>query len=156
MAPETLGAPHNAHRGSCTVVRLPLLGRLFILVPSYGGGSPTLRCTISTGIASGLYEQTELRCHRLLRHVGRVPSSTGINMSNSEQRSRRQIKQQSEEWPEKMCVSLAHKFLGVSHAKLTSLIKTGVISYEKDPLDHRIKLVRKSDLEQLRRESSSR
>ena len=52
-------------------------------------------------------------------------------------------------WPEKMKLSLAHKFLGVSHAKLTSLVKTGIIPHERDPLDHRLKLVKKSDLERL-------
>jgi hypothetical protein len=55
------------------------------------------------------------------------------------------------EWPEKMKLSLAHKFLGVSHAKLTSLVKTGIIPHERDPLDNRIKLIRKSDLEKLKR-----
>ena len=54
-------------------------------------------------------------------------------------------------WPEKMKLSVAHKFLGVSHAKLTCLVKTGIIPYEGDPLDHRVKLVRKADLEKLKR-----
>jgi sulfur carrier protein ThiS len=71
-------------------------------------------------------------------------------MSDSDQRPRHQHSQQSEEWPERMKLSLAHKFLGVSHAKLTSLVNTGVIPHERDPLDHRVKLVRRSDLEKLR------
>lgn len=48
-----------------------------------------------------------------------------------------------------MKLSLALKFLGVSHAKMTSLIHNGVIPHEPDPLDHRVKLVRRSDLEKL-------
>lgn len=51
-----------------------------------------------------------------------------------------------------MKLSLAVKFLGVSHAKMTSLIHNGVIPHEPDPLDHRVKLVRKSDLEKFIRE----
>jgi hypothetical protein len=54
-------------------------------------------------------------------------------------------------WPEKMKLSEAHRFLGVSHAKITSLVKTGVIPHERHPLDHRVKLVNKSDLERLMR-----
>lgn len=57
----------------------------------------------------------------------------------------------AEAWPEKMKLSLALKFLGVSHAKMTSLIHNGVIPFELDPLDHRVKLVRKSDLEKFMR-----
>lgn len=57
---------------------------------------------------------------------------------------------QTENWPDRMKISLAHKYLGVSHAKLTSLVNTGVIPHERDPLDHRVKLVRKSDLEKFR------
>jgi hypothetical protein len=53
-------------------------------------------------------------------------------------------------WPEKMNMSEAHRFLGVSHAKMTSLVKTGVIPHERNPLDHRVKLIRKSELEKLR------
>lgn len=55
-----------------------------------------------------------------------------------------------------MKISLAHKYLGVSHAKLTSLVNTGVIPHERDPLDHRVKLVRKSDLEKFRIEREKR
>jgi hypothetical protein len=47
-------------------------------------------------------------------------------------------------------MSEAHRFLGVSHAKMTSLVKTGVIPHERNPLDHRVKLIRKSELEKLR------
>jgi hypothetical protein len=54
-----------------------------------------------------------------------------------------------ETWPEKMKVSLARHFLGVSHAKITSLINSGVLRCETDPLDHRVKLIRRSDLEEL-------
>jgi hypothetical protein len=54
-----------------------------------------------------------------------------------------------EAWPEKMKVSVARHFLGVSHAKITSLISSGVLRCETDPLDHRVKLIRRSDLEGL-------
>lgn len=56
-----------------------------------------------------------------------------------------------ETWPEKMKVSVARHFLGVSHAKITSLIRSGVLRCETDPLDHRVKLIRRSDLEALMR-----
>lgn len=72
-------------------------------------------------------------------------------MSDKEQRTGTQTKLQVKEtWPEKMKLSEAHRFLGVSHAKITSLVKTGVIPHERCPLDHRVKLIRKSDLERLK------
>jgi hypothetical protein len=54
-----------------------------------------------------------------------------------------------ETWPEKMKVSVARHFLGVSYAKITSLINSGLLRCETDPLDHRVKLIRRSDLEEL-------
>lgn len=56
---------------------------------------------------------------------------------------------QTEVWPEKMKLSLARKFLGISHSKMSYLIHKGMINYEEDPLDHRVKLVRREDLEAL-------
>jgi hypothetical protein len=71
-------------------------------------------------------------------------------LSNDQSRRRRsQANSRNEEWPKKMKVSLAYKFLGVSQAKMTSLINNGVIPYELDPLDHRVKLVKRADLEAL-------
>jgi hypothetical protein len=68
-------------------------------------------------------------------------------MSKKHQRLCQEKGPKANVWPEKMKLSLALKFLGVSHAKMTSLIHNGVIPHELDPLDHRVKLVRKSDLE---------
>lgn len=59
MAPETLGAPRDTYGSPCAIVHPPLLGRLFLLVPSYGGGSPALRHTVSTGVASDLHEPAD-------------------------------------------------------------------------------------------------
>lgn len=64
-------------------------------------------------------------------------------------RQRTKLKFQSEEWPEKMTVAQAHKFLGVSHALMTRLLSSQIVSYELDPLDNRVKLVKRSDLELL-------
>jgi hypothetical protein len=58
---------------------------------------------------------------------------------------------QSKEWPEKMKLSLARKFLGISFSKMSYLIHKGTIKYEEDPLDHRVKLVKREDLEALLR-----
>jgi hypothetical protein len=68
-------------------------------------------------------------------------------MSKKPQCLRQKKVPQTKAWPGKMKLSQALKFLGVSHAKMTSLIHNGVIPHEPDPLDHRVKLVRKSDLE---------
>jgi hypothetical protein len=73
-------------------------------------------------------------------------------MSSKSQGSQIHNGMQPASWPDKMKISLAHRFLGVSHAKLTSLVNTGVIPHERDPLDHRVKLVRKSDLEKFKLE----
>ena len=55
------------------------------------------------------------------------------------------------EWPEKMKLSQAHKFLGISFTKMSKLISSRIIKYEQDPLDYRVKLVKRSDLENLLR-----
>lgn len=59
------------------------------------------------------------------------------------------------DWPEKMKLSQAHKFLGVSVPKMTALVKSGRIKYEEDPLDGRVKLVRRADLEALKRQRTN-
>jgi len=67
-------------------------------------------------------------------------------MKNSPKRS---VKSQDEEWPVKMNVSLAAKFLGISSSTMSNLVGSGKINYELDVLDRRVKLVRRSDLEEL-------
>lgn len=41
-------------------------------------------------------------------------------------------------------------YLGVSWRVVERLVKSGVITYERDPLDHRCKLVKTSDLDRLK------
>ena len=55
------------------------------------------------------------------------------------------------EWPVKMKLALAAKFLGVSPSTLSNMINSGKIKYEDDPIDNRVKLVKRSDLEALLR-----
>jgi hypothetical protein len=62
--------------------------------------------------------------------------------------SRARSNSQEVEQPERMRVSEARKFLGVSASKITELLSSG-LSWEYDPLDRRIKLVRRADLEKL-------
>jgi hypothetical protein len=107
-------------------------------------------------MTADLYEPADFADDQSSGVLGQLSTIAGIDMSDNDQRPYQRDEEQSEEWPAKMRMSLAHKFLGVSHAKLTSLVQTGVIPHEKDPLDHRVKLVRKSDLERLRRESSGK
>lgn len=54
-------------------------------------------------------------------------------------------------WPEVMMLGQACKYLGVSHAKITKLVHGGVLKYSHSELDHRVKLVKKSDLDALKR-----
>lgn len=56
------------------------------------------------------------------------------------------------DWPEKMKLSQAYKFLGISFTKMTKLVNSGVIKFERSPLDNRVKLVRRADLEELKRQ----
>jgi predicted site-specific integrase-resolvase len=53
------------------------------------------------------------------------------------------------QWPVKMKLSLAAKFLGISSSTLSNMINSGRIKYENDPLDNRVKLVKRADLEAL-------
>lgn len=57
----------------------------------------------------------------------------------------------AKEWPVKMKLSQAKKFLGVSSSTITKLVQRGILSYETDPIDTRVKLVRRADLEELLR-----
>jgi len=52
-------------------------------------------------------------------------------------------------------ISEAARFLGVSRTKMWLLVKNNIIQYQKDPLDDRKKLIRKSDLEQLKQVSAN-
>lgn len=69
------------------------------------------------------------------------------NSRTGEQHSR--IKVENDDWPEMMPVSQARKFLGVGQSKISNLLSTGILPFERDHLDNRIKLVKRSDLEAL-------
>lgn len=48
-------------------------------------------------------------------------------------------------------VAEARRILGISANKMSALIGSGTLPYEQDPLDRRVKLVKRSDLEGLMR-----
>jgi hypothetical protein len=50
-------------------------------------------------------------------------------------------------------VAEARKLLGVSANKMAALIGSGAIPFEQDPLDHRVKLVSRKDIEKLMKRS---
>jgi hypothetical protein len=52
---------------------------------------------------------------------------------------------------ELITVTEARKILGISANKMSALISSGTLPYEQDPLDHRVKLLRRSDVEGLMR-----
>lgn len=51
-------------------------------------------------------------------------------------------------------VTEARKILGISANKMAALIGSGVIPFEQDPLDHRVKLVSRKDVENLMKRSN--
>ncbi len=53
-----------------------------------------------------------------------------------------------------MTVGEAREYLRVSRAKMTKLIKDGVLPSEPDPLDGRIRLVKRADVEALAERSA--
>jgi hypothetical protein len=55
------------------------------------------------------------------------------------------------QWPEEMKLTQARQYLGVSFTKMTTLIKRGLLTFEEDPLDCRVKVVKRADLDKLRR-----
>jgi hypothetical protein len=59
------------------------------------------------------------------------------------------------ELPEKLNLTAAHKYLGISFTKMTGLVNNGIIKIEKDPLDNRVKLVKRADLDKLKRQRSA-
>lgn len=61
---------------------------------------------------------------------------------------------QETELPEKMTLTQAHRYLGISFTTMTKLISERVISYERSQLDHRVKLVKRADLDSLREQPS--
>lgn len=52
---------------------------------------------------------------------------------------------------ELITVAEARRILGISANKMSALIGSGTLPYEQDPLDHRVKLVRRVDVEGLMR-----
>jgi hypothetical protein len=52
---------------------------------------------------------------------------------------------------ELMTVAEARRILGISANKMSALIGSGVLPYEQDPLDRRVKLVKRTDVEGLMR-----
>ncbi len=70
------------------------------------------------------------------------------------QHSRSQASSQTEEWPEKMKATQACKFLGISTGKMTKMLASGQIKYERHLLDDRAKVIKRSDLEELLRNIS--
>lgn len=63
-----------------------------------------------------------------------------------------QSQSHADKWPEKMNLSQARKFLGISFSNLSILVGSGKIAVEQDPLDRRVKLVKRSNLEKLLRQ----
>lgn len=72
-------------------------------------------------------------------------------MSSNNKRSdaRHRSKPQAQRWPVKMKLSQAAKFLGISPSTLSNLVGSGKIAVEDDPLDRRVKLVKRTDLEEI-------
>lgn len=52
-------------------------------------------------------------------------------------------------------VTEARKILGISANKMAALISSGVLPFEQDELDHRVKLVRRKNVENLMRKRSN-
>ena len=67
--------------------------------------------------------------------------------SRRNQRRHSEFRSHKKEWPEKMTVAQAHRFLGVSQAKMTQLLSQGIIPAQVNPIDMREKLIKRSDLE---------
>lgn len=62
-----------------------------------------------------------------------------------------QTESQVESLPVKMKLSQAAKFLGISFSAMSYMAGSGKIAYEEDPLDRRVKLVKRADLEEILR-----
>jgi excisionase family DNA binding protein len=57
------------------------------------------------------------------------------------------------EWPEVMKLRQAAEYLGVSHTKITMMVHGGMLPFSRSEMDYRVKLVKKSDLDELKRKS---
>jgi hypothetical protein len=77
-------------------------------------------------------------------------------MSPNRRRGASSREQGEAEWPEKMKLSVARKFLGVSFSTVSNLVGSGKLAVEYDLLDRRVRLVRRSDLEELLRHRAQR
>ena len=55
-----------------------------------------------------------------------------------------------------MKLSMARKFLGVSFSTVSNLVGSGKLAVEYDPLDRRVRLVKRSDLEEMLRHRGQR
>lgn len=84
-------------------------------------------------------------------HRLRCVQKAAMNSKRKQSKILPQDINQTVEWPVKMKVSLAAKFLGISSSTVSNMINSGKIKYEKDPIDNRVKLVKRSDLEALLR-----
>jgi predicted site-specific integrase-resolvase len=75
-------------------------------------------------------------------------------MNGKRKRSSKQDQRESssEEWPEKMNLTQARQFLGISFSTLSILVGSGKIDVEEDPLDRRVRLVKRTDLEKILRQ----
>lgn len=70
-------------------------------------------------------------------------------VSKRQSRQRRiPLKSREAGQPERLSVLESRKFLGVSATKMTELLSSG-LAWESDPLDRRVKLIRRADLEAL-------
>jgi excisionase family DNA binding protein len=49
----------------------------------------------------------------------------------------------------------AARYLGISRSKMWTMVKNNIIPYKKDPLDNRKKLIKVSDLDELRTASTN-
>lgn len=52
-------------------------------------------------------------------------------------------------------VTEARKILGISANKMAALIGSGVLPFEQDELDHRVKLIKRKDVENLMRKRTN-
>jgi hypothetical protein len=52
-----------------------------------------------------------------------------------------------------MTVAEARDFLSVGKQKMAKLISTGILATQPDPLDGRIRLIKRADVEHLRKQS---
>jgi hypothetical protein len=71
---------------------------------------------------------------------------------NASEQSTSEQSDPTRDWPDKMSLTQARIFLGIGLSKITMLVRSGILKYEQHPLDFRVKLVKRSDLEKLKLE----